>query len=96
MRTTPEFKKLAPIFRKAAKAQADVNDQNHCCFSCWTIQVTQGQYVCERSGARQFYEDLFGCQDETFIEMAPDLSDEELNEIRVLTLLFAAEVAKNP
>lgn len=99
-------KKLRPsIFLRAAKLQDEQNRKapNMDNFSCLHIAEANGTRVYECYEER-FYQNLFGVQEETFTSLLGLRIYEqesiheiigEANEMRVLALLLAYEVAKD-
>jgi len=79
------------VFLKAAEVQDKQNrkNPNGLNFSCWNIEVVQGNGIYNRSCEREFYQSLFDLEESIFNDMAGGLSRPEVNDIRVLALLMA-------
>lgn len=87
------------VFLRAAELQDEQNRfrPNVCNYSCWNIQAALGKHISSTGPERMFYENLFGCSGQIFECLSSDLGHEgrDENELRVLALLLAHEVAKD-
>lgn len=87
------------VFLRAAELQDEQNRDhpNWCNYSCWNVQAALGKRKSSTSPERTFYKNLFGCSGNIFELLSQNLGYKyhNENELRVLTLLLAYEVAKD-
>lgn len=91
-------KMRAAVYLRAAKKQHAKRDSSADLFSCWTITKVEGIPCYSYSPARKEYEQMFD-----FLRFPADAlafwpegvpSAQEINDVRVMCLLFAHEITR--